>query len=206
MYIGLHVKHPLFLSDFNETWIFSKGFRKIFKYQISWKLVQWGPSCSIGQTNIHDEANIRFSQFFERAQKCPRSRVPSAAQPSYGHFREFSYKFLAFLTIGIENIRYPWPSQLYETFTYSQQFLQGTKGNNDSDVSGLHSTWRTSAGECLTSSSLGSLHYAKWPWYILGFRPIIYKQQKSEKLHKWHSIRTAGPQINFGPIWTWNFP
>jgi hypothetical protein len=28
MYIGLHVKCPLFLSDFNETWIFWKDFRK----------------------------------------------------------------------------------------------------------------------------------------------------------------------------------
>jgi len=26
--IGLHVNHPLFLSDFNEAWIFSRDFRK----------------------------------------------------------------------------------------------------------------------------------------------------------------------------------
>jgi hypothetical protein len=33
VYIGLHVKYPLFLSDFNETSIFSADFRKTFKYQ-----------------------------------------------------------------------------------------------------------------------------------------------------------------------------
>jgi len=31
MYIGVHVKYPLFMSDFNETPIFSKDFRKISK-------------------------------------------------------------------------------------------------------------------------------------------------------------------------------
>ena len=37
MYIRHHVRYPLFFSDFNETWIFSKGFRKDLKFL--WKSV-----------------------------------------------------------------------------------------------------------------------------------------------------------------------
>ena len=53
MYIGLHVKYPLFWHDFNVTWLFSTDFRKILNYQISRKSFQWAPSCSMqpdGQT------------------------------------------------------------------------------------------------------------------------------------------------------------
>jgi hypothetical protein len=44
MYIGLHVKYPLFLPDFNETWIFSTDLRKILEYQISETSVQRQPA------------------------------------------------------------------------------------------------------------------------------------------------------------------
>ena len=52
MYTGLHVECPLFLSDFDETWIFSTDFRKILKYEVSLKSVQWEQSCmrTDGQT------------------------------------------------------------------------------------------------------------------------------------------------------------
>ena len=46
VYIGLHVKCMLFLSDFNEMWIFVTDFQKILKYHIWWKSTQWGLSRS----------------------------------------------------------------------------------------------------------------------------------------------------------------
>ena len=50
-----YIKYPLFLSDVSETWISSTNFRKTLKYQISWKSVQWKPSCSVrtgGRTDM----------------------------------------------------------------------------------------------------------------------------------------------------------
>jgi hypothetical protein len=64
MYIGLHVNYPLFLSDFNETWIFSTYFWKIVRCQISRKSVQWEQSCFMrtgGRTDRHDELYIIYT-------------------------------------------------------------------------------------------------------------------------------------------------
>jgi hypothetical protein len=69
MNIGIHVKYPLFLSDFNETWIFWTDFRKLLKYRISWKIhpVRAELFHAGGQKYRHDEADGRFSQIWERA-------------------------------------------------------------------------------------------------------------------------------------------
>ena len=38
MYLGIYVKWPLFLSDFSETWILSKDFRKNTQMPYSMKI------------------------------------------------------------------------------------------------------------------------------------------------------------------------
>jgi len=61
-------KNLLFLSDFNKILMFSIGFRKMLKYQISWKSVQWESSWSMRkdrQAERHDETNGGFTQFCE---------------------------------------------------------------------------------------------------------------------------------------------
>jgi hypothetical protein len=67
MYIGLHVNYPLFLLDFNVTWIFSTEFRNALKYRISLKSVLWELSCfhADRQTDI-TTLTVAFSSFRKR--------------------------------------------------------------------------------------------------------------------------------------------
>jgi hypothetical protein len=67
MYIGLHVKCPLFLSDFNENGIFSTVFRKHSNIKFNENPFSASRVVTWGQTDEHDENNTRFSQFCERA-------------------------------------------------------------------------------------------------------------------------------------------
>jgi len=82
MYVARHVKFPLFLSDFNDSQIFSTDFRNILAYQISLNFVEWKQSWSVRvgrrthgdrqtyrQTDWNDEANTRCRQFCDHIQR-----------------------------------------------------------------------------------------------------------------------------------------
>jgi hypothetical protein len=77
MWKRLHVKYPLFLSDFIETWIFVTDFWKASKCQSSWKSVQWESSCSVRTdrwTDGHDEPKSRFPRQTKEIQKLMRQK------------------------------------------------------------------------------------------------------------------------------------
>jgi len=64
-YIYNHVNYPLLLPNFNESWIFLMDFKKILKYQILLKSVQWKQLFHV--VDRHNEANNCLLKFCKRA-------------------------------------------------------------------------------------------------------------------------------------------
>jgi hypothetical protein len=88
-------KRPVALSQLNEISFLLTDFRKIVKYQISLKFMQWERSCFIAdrKANRHDDVNSSFSQFFERAEGLHIMEIlvrRFLAAFSYYHFSRFS--------------------------------------------------------------------------------------------------------------------
>ena len=71
MIIDLHVKHPLFLSYLNETWIFSTDSRKNAQIWHFWKIRPVGAELfhAARRTDRQDEANSHISQNCEKLLK-----------------------------------------------------------------------------------------------------------------------------------------
>jgi hypothetical protein len=72
-YFGIHVKFPIFLSEFKETWIFPTFFNRSVQYKISRIFFPWASSCSIRREGQTDDTNISFPELRNRAQNLDRT-------------------------------------------------------------------------------------------------------------------------------------
>jgi hypothetical protein len=92
-------RYPLFYSYMNETWIFSTEFRKMLKYQISWKFIQCEPSCSMRKGGRTDKTRLIVTfRNFANAPKTPyvlnlkRKVVEGTRQWRRGRCRKYNDK------------------------------------------------------------------------------------------------------------------
>jgi hypothetical protein len=63
IYIGLHVKYPLSLSDFNDIWIFWTDFRQILKSQIFYENLSSGKGVVAYRQADMTKLMVAFPQF-----------------------------------------------------------------------------------------------------------------------------------------------
>jgi len=162
MYIDLHVKYPIFMSDFNETRIFWIYFRRIRKYQISWKSVHWEPSCSMrtnGQTMTKQIVSFRNST------NAPKNAWPiilavsvtSQIFISVDCVNIAACKWLSAVWSGpwnfaVRSSNQSWPSRRYNS----------TPGVSNSSYAGHRNNfWKTSVGSTLFYA-INNLRFFFW--------------------------------------------
>jgi hypothetical protein len=101
MCIGRRVKHPLFLSDLNENWIFSTDFRKMFKYVITENPSSVSRVVPCRRTDkqterqtVYDGAKSHFSQICEHAyEHCTIIHMfPKLSETSSDYFLQTLFK------------------------------------------------------------------------------------------------------------------
>jgi hypothetical protein len=87
------LKYLPFLSDFNEDWFFSTDFRKIFKYQVSWKLF-----LTDAQTNM-TKLIVACSNYANAPKNCPPALMglPTICPPRCDGIFQHVHKFTALL-------------------------------------------------------------------------------------------------------------
>ena len=98
IYIGLHVKYPLFFfSDFNVTWTLSPDLRKFIQYRVSWKSILSAPSCFMWTDRQTDMTKLKvaFRSFCERAWELLGRILAGAAS-------RMTRSFIAFGLVHIE--------------------------------------------------------------------------------------------------------
>ena len=77
MNLGLDIKYPVFLSDFNQIWMFWADFSKSLQYRTSRNSVWWEPSWygrTDGQTDRYDEDNGISLRLRTRLRSTPTTR------------------------------------------------------------------------------------------------------------------------------------
>ena len=70
MYIGVHVKYPLFLSDFNATWIFSTDFSKNTQISNFMKILPVGAELLHEDWRTDMKLIVAFSNFDKAHENC----------------------------------------------------------------------------------------------------------------------------------------
>ena len=88
MYIGLHVKYPLFLSYFDETSIFAANFRKMLKFHENPTSGSWAVRC--GRTDGRTDTKLKVA-FRDSVNKPNNHKMTAKLQGIYIYIYIYIY-------------------------------------------------------------------------------------------------------------------